>query len=149
MSALTSSVYETGANLGNVNDMTGNIDSIPGSVIWLIIAAVLAVLLGIILYFTFLSKKNEGRFKGFLGWTYEFLNFKKFTIEAILKITYLILSIFITLGSFAIISSSFPAFLLILIVGNLALRIIYEFSLMWLVICRNTIDINNKLIKRD
>ena len=41
------------------------------------------------------------------------------------------------------------AFFLALILGNLVLRIIYEFSLIMLVICRNTIEINNKLNKKD
>lgn len=120
-----------------------------GNFVWLIIAAVLAVVGGLVLYFTFLSKKNEGKFTGFLGWMYEFLNFKKMTLEAILKVTYLMLAIYITLGSFASIGTSFLAFLLTLVLGNLILRIVYEFSLILLVICRNTTDINNKLNKKD
>ena len=142
-----SSMYEYGteSDLGGMN----NIPSIPDSItIWIVIAAV-AFIGGLVLYFTFLSKRNEGKFKGFLGWTYEFLNFKKFTIEAILKITYLILMIFITLSSFTIIPSSPIGFWLMLILGNLALRIVYEFSLVILVICRNTIEINNKLTKKE
>ena len=127
----------------------GSINSMEGSIAWIVIAAVIAVIGALILYFTFLSKRNDGKFKGFLGWTYEFLNFKKFTIEAILKITYLMLTIFITLASFALISTSVGAFFLALILGNLVLRIIYEFSLIMLVICRNTIEINNKLNKKD
>lgn len=141
----TESVYETGSNLGGVNNMP----SISGSaIVWIVIAAI-ALIGGLVLYFTFLSKRNEGKFKGFLGWAYEFFNFKKFTIEAILKITYLILAIFITLSSFTIIPSSPVGFLLMLILGNLVLRIVYEFSLVMLVICRNTIEINNKLTKKD
>lgn len=136
--------YESamGPNIGSINNM-------EGSIAWIAIAAVIAVIGALILYFTFLSKRNDGKFKGFLGWTYEFLNFKKFTIEAILKITYLMLTIFITLASFALISTSVGAFFLALILGNLVLRIIYEFSLIMLVICRNTIEINNKLNKKD
>jgi len=122
---------------------------LPGEIIWIIIAAVIAVIGGLVLYFTFLSKRNEERFKGFWKWTYDFLNFKKFTIEAILKITYLMLTLFITLGSFAIIPSSPLGFLAALILGNLILRIIYEFSLVMLIICRNTTEINSKLNKKD
>lgn len=137
--------YETGNNLGMMNNMP----SVFGdAIIWIIIAAV-AFIGGIVLYFTFLSKRNEGKFKGFLGWLYDFFNFKKFTIEAILKITYLILTIFITLASFTIIPSSPAGFLVLLILGNLAIRIVYEFSLVILVICRNTIEINKKLTKKE
>jgi len=137
--------YTTGSDVGAVNSM----QSISGNVVlWIVIAAI-SLIGGLVLYFTFLSKRNEGKFKGFLGWVYEYFNFKKFTIEAILKITYLIFAIFITLSSFTIIPTSPIAFLLMLILGNLVLRIVYEFSLVMLVICRNTIEINNKLTKKD
>ena len=113
--------------------------------IWVVISAILAVIGGIVLYFTFLSKKNEGKFTGFLGWMYDFLTFKKMMIENLLKILYLIAAIFITLGSFALISTSFIAFLMTLVFGNIAARVGYELFLVTLVICRNTTDINKKL----
>lgn len=137
---LTSPVYGSASSYARSSTMAS-----MDSSIWLIIAAVLAVVGGFVLYFTFLSKRNEGKFTGFLGWMYEFLNFKKMTIEGILKVTYLIVALYITLGSFAFIGTSFLAFLSMLVFGNLTARIIYEFSLILLVICRNTTEINNKL----
>lgn len=122
---------------------------VASSAIWTIIAAILAVVGGIVLYFTFLSKKNEGKFTGFLGWMYDFLTFKKMMIENLLKILYLIAALFITLGSFALISTSFLAFLMMLIFGNVAARVVYELLLVTLVICRNTTDINKKLNKSE
>jgi hypothetical protein len=119
--------------------------SFSGSAVWIIISLVLAVVGGIALYFTFLSKKNEGKYTGFLGWMYEFLTFKKMVIENILRILYLIVALFITLSSFAMISTSFLSFIVYLVVGNLIARISYELFLVILVICRNTTDINNKL----
>ena len=74
---------------------------------------------------------------------YDFLTFKKMLIENLLKICYLMLTIFITLGSFAFVSN-FLVFLMILVLGNLAIRIVYEFSLVLLLICRNTTEINAK-----
>lgn len=99
--------------------------------------------------FTFLKKDNEGKYTGFLGWMYDFLTFKKLTIENVLKILYLICAIFVTLSSFATISTSFIAFLLYLVVGNLVVRISYELILVRLIICRNTTEINKKLDKKD
>lgn len=131
---------------------TVEIETMPSvlenAIAWIVIAAI-AIIGGLVLYFTFLSKRNEGKFKGFLGWAYEFFNFKKFTIEAILKITYLILAIFTTLFSFTMIASSPVGFLAILVLGNLVLRIFYESTLVILVICRNTTEINNKLTKKE
>lgn len=116
-----------------------------GNSIWVIISIVVAIIGGIALYFTFLSKKNEGKFTGFWGWIYEFLTFKKMVIENILKVLYLILAIFVTLSSFALISANFLSFLLCLVVGNLIVRICYELFLVVLVICRNTTEINKKM----
>ena len=116
--------------------------------VWMIVSIILAVVGGILIYFLFLSKKNEGKFKGFAGWLYDFLSFKKMFMEALLKITYLILALYITLSSFALIGTNFIAFLGTLILGNVILRLVYEFSLLLLVICRNTTDISKKLSNR-
>ena len=119
-------------------------NSVASSAIWIIVSLVLAIVGGIVLYFTFLKKDNEGKYTGFLGWMYDFL-----TIENVLKILYLICAIFVTLSSFATISTSFIAFLLYLVVGNLIVRIAYELILVRLIICRNTTEINKKLDKKD
>ena len=123
-------------------------DAVNSSV-WLIVSIILAVIGGILIYFLFLSKKNEGKFKGFVGWLYDFLSFKKMFMEALLKITYLIVALYITLSSFALIGSNFIGFLAMLIIGNVVARLVYEFSLLLLVICRNTTEINKKLSKKD
>ena len=68
-------------------------DAVNSSV-WLIVSIILAVIGGILIYFLFLSKKNEGKFKGFVGWLYDFLSFKKMFMEALLKITYLIVALY-------------------------------------------------------
>ena len=61
-------------------------NSVASSAIWIIVSLVLAIVGGIVLYFTFLKKDNEGKYTGFLGWMYDFLTFKKLTIENVLKI---------------------------------------------------------------
>lgn len=126
------------------------LDSSPkfvASGICTIVSVILAIIGGIVLYFTFLSKKNEGKFTGFLGWLYDFLTFKKMMIENVLKILYIIVALFVTLSSFGLISISFLAFLLTLVIGNVLTRVIYELLLVKLVICKNTTEINKKLNK--
>ena len=113
-----------------------------GAFVWLIISAVLAVVGGILLYVLFLSPKREGKYNQFFNWMYDFLSFKKMFIENLLKISYLIAAIYITLASF---SAGMPGFFIVLIGGNVLVRVCYEFSLILLIICRNTTEINKKL----
>ena len=124
-------------------------NSAASASVWIIVSIILAIIGGILIYFLFLNKKNEGKFNGFVGWLYDFLSFKKMFMEALLKITYLIVALYITLSSFALIGTSFIAFLAMLIIGNVVARLVYEFSLLLLVICRNTTEINKKLSKKD
>ncbi len=124
-------------------------NSMADASVWMIVSIILAIVGGILIYFLFLSKKNEGKFNGFVGWLYDFLSFKKMFMEALLKITYLIVALYITLSSFALIGTSFIGFLAMLIIGNVVARLVYEFSLLLLVICRNTTEINKKLSKKD
>ena len=132
-----------------INSLLKSSSASADNSVWIIISAVIAVIGGIVLYFTFLSRKNEGKYTGFLGWMYEFLTFKKMVIENILKILYLVIASFITLASFAIISRSFLSFIIVLVVGNLITRIMYELFLVVLIICRNTTDISKKLDKKE
>lgn len=80
----------------------------------------------------------------------EFLSFKKMIIEGLLKVTYIVFALFITLYSFQImVGTSFITGLMLLILLNIMLRIGYEASLIVLLIWRNTSDINKKLGKSD
>ena len=117
--------------------------SLVGAGVWGIIAAVLAIVGGIVLYFLFTAKKNEGQFKGFVAWLHSFLRFDKMMVEAMLKICYLITAIFITLYSFALISVNFLFFLGFLVFGNVIARLLYEFSLITIQIWKNTTDIRD------
>lgn len=118
-----------------------SLNGAAGSIIWMAVSLVLAIIGGLLIYFLFLNKKNEGKFKGFLGWMYQFLSFDKMFLETLLKITYLIFALYITLSSFSLIAVNFLAFLATLVLGNVLLRVGYEFSIMLLLICRNTTEI--------
>lgn len=125
--------------------MDGGFGQTPNSLTWMIIALILAIAGGILVYFLFLKKDNGNKFTGFLKYLYEFLSFKKMWLESILKISYLILAIYISLMSFELIGTSFLGFILTLVFGNIVLRVVYELSLLLLTICRNTTEINKKL----
>jgi hypothetical protein len=117
----------------------------------LLIFTIIGFIGGIVLFFTFMSKKNEGQFSGFLGWLYGFLNFKVLFAETLLRALYVIAACTITMWALAILFSgasfggAFLAFLLLLVFGNVIVRIIYEFLLIRLIIAKNTSEINEKL----
>ena len=118
-----------------------------GAMIWTIVSAILALIGGIVLYFTVFADKKEGKYKGFMAWLYNFVKFKKLYITVILKVTYMVGAIFLTLYSFALIGTSFLAFLGTLLLGNLFLRLVYEGALVILSIHENVVDINSKMKK--
>ena len=78
--------------------------------VWSIVALVLAIVGAIIGYFLFVKPEKNYPNK-FVNWLRSFLNFNEMLIEPILKVTYMFFAIFITLGSFELIGSSFLAFL--------------------------------------
>ena len=115
-----------------------------GGLIWIIISLIVALVGCFVVYFLFVKKDNKLSNK-FLAWLRKFLSFDTMLIETILKIAYLFAVIFLTLGSFALIGTSFVAFLATLIGGNLMTRVIYELSLIKIMIWKNTNEIKKNL----
>ncbi len=104
--------------------------------VWTIVALILAIVGGILVYFLFI-KGNQKLSKG-LKTLKDLLDFKIMLIEPILKILYLIVTIFIILFSFNFIAVNFLVFLLFLILGPVVVRLIYEGSLILIMIWKNT-----------
>lgn len=142
--------YYSGSSNDSIFDIFQNSQTLA---IVSIVCLILAVISGFLLFFLFLGKQNEGKFTGFLGWMYDFLNFKKMMSESILKVCYLILASFITLYAVGAllfteggsIGGRLLAFILTLTIGNVMIRLLYEFALVILIICRNTTEINKKM----
>lgn len=124
---------------------TGATSSLTGNLVWSIIAIVIAVVGGIALYFTVFSKNNEKKYTGFMAKLYEWVQFKYFVIDDLFRIAYIISAIALTLLSFNFISSSFLTFLLILILGNVGLRISFELLMLFTEMCYNIRSINKKM----
>lgn len=114
-----------------------------------VILFLIALVGGICAYLMFVKSDEEPKDPRLLKLK-EFLSFKKMIIEGLLKATYIIFALFITLYSFLImIDTSFITGLMLLILLNIMLRIGYEASLIVLLIWRNTSDISKKLGKSD
>ena len=117
-----------------------------GSAVWAGISLILALVGCFLVYFLFVNKDTKLDNK-FLNWLRAFLRFDKMLIETILKICYIFFALFITLSSFGMIGSSFLGFLLYLVIGNLLARVIYEASLIIIMIWKNTTEIKQTLKK--
>ena len=134
--------YTYGYNNFGSNSGMGNFGM--GGAIWLIVALILSLIGCFVIYFLFVKKDNKISNK-FLLWIRDFLRFDKMLIETILKITYIFAALFITLGSFAVIGTSFLTFLLTLVFGNILARVIYEASLIIIMIWKNTTEIKKNM----
>ena len=127
-----------------------SVNSLEAIGIWGIIALILAIVGGILVYFLFVKAKTEPKGK-FLKWLKEFLAFKVMWIEPILKVVYYILTIFVILVSFSYLAlggTGFLMFLLTLVLGPIIVRIGYEFTMMFIMIWRNTQDISDSIKKK-
>lgn len=118
------------------NDIYSVSNSLQGMAIWTIVAFILSIIGGILVYFLFIKTNNK--LSDNLKKLRDLLDFRIMLIEPILKIFYLIGTIFIILFSFNFITINFITFLLVLIIGPVAIRIIYEASLILVMIWKNT-----------
>lgn len=110
------------------------------------VGLIVGIIAAIVLFAVFLKKKNEGKFTGFAGWMYDFLNFQKLSVEAVLKILYIIVAVWVTFTAFGLIASAgFLAFIFTLVLGNILIRVGFEFSMIAVKICKNLIEINKKM----
>ncbi len=117
-----------------------------GSVIWIFIALIIALVGCFLVYFLFVTKDGKENNKK-LAWLKSYLRFDKMLIETILKIAYINAAICVTLVPLAFIDSfgAFIGVLLFIIFGNLIIRVIYELSLIKVMIWKNTTEIKQKL----
>lgn len=121
--------------------------TITVSFVWVLMSIFIAIAGGIALYFVFADKEIRKKLTGKTKKLVEFLTFEKNLLMPILKISYLILTIFITLYSFVLIKLSFFAFLALLIFGNLTLRISYEMVMLFVGLTEDVKEIKKGLKK--
>ena len=140
--------YETLQLLNSLSSGSSS-NAMAGAGIWMIIAAIIAIVGGILVYFLFVKAKTEPKGK-FLKWLKDFLSFKVMWIEPILKVVYYIATIFIVLNSFSFLGLGgygVLMWLLTLILGPVILRVAYEATMMFIMIWRNTRDIAENVKK--
>lgn len=123
--------------------------------IFLIGAAILAVIVSVVLFVTFMSKKHEGKHQGFLEKVYNFLNFNRFYAENLVRLLYVIAVCVLVLVGIALMllgldahaSAIFWMGAGLLVLGNLAARICCELVMMFIILCRKTVSVDRRLSK--
>ena len=110
------------------------------------IAVFVALVLGVVLFFTFFNKKHEGKYKGWKEKIYNFMNFNRFHAEDILRFLYIIgTCLFTIVGIVTIILGAFMTGILELIVANIVLRVTFELLMMFIILCRKAVSIDKKI----
>lgn len=108
-----------------------------------ILALIVIIAGGLALYFLFVRKPNH--YQGAAARLHDALTFRTFYTEKLLRALYCIAVVSIVVSSVILLFSNFFGALLVFIAGNLIARIVFEFALLLLVLCRNTQEINQKM----
>ena len=144
--------YETYQLINSLSNgsSSSSANSLAGAGIWSIIALILAIVGAILVYFLFVKSKTEPKGK-FVKWLKDFLSFKVFWIEPILKVVYYFATIYVILFSFSFLALGGTGVLMwlgFLILGPIVVRLFYEMTMMFIMIWRNTKDIADNTNKK-
>ena len=125
----------------------------------LILGIIAAIVLTILAYIFVMPKKNDGKFtKPFLQKRHDLFNFKKLYLEEILKFVYVLATIFCICTGFFLIfgynevwgwyestrTSTALYGILAIVVAPIVLRLTYESVMMFILLVKNVMEINNK-----
>lgn len=116
-----------------------------------IISALVSLVCSILIWVLVMPEKKRPTLNAFFTFVSDVFNFRSLLIEKILKFTYLLLTLFAILFGFLAFVVSIDdgraalIGLLVMILGPIVLRLIYELSMMAVLLVKNVIEINNKM----
>lgn len=117
---------------------------------FIIIAAILAIAASVLTFIYILPESKRPKLNGFFKKIADIFNFKSLLIEKIIKFTYVLVTLFTILyGFFMLFMQTFGqslalAGILVMILGPIAIRLAYEMTMMFIILLKNVIEINNK-----
>lgn len=113
---------------------------------FMVIAIILALAAAILSFVFILPRKKDGHFPNkFLQFLHDLFHFKRLLIEQITKFLYIFATAFVIVFGFLTLFSA-PLFgLLLMVLGPIVVRIIYEFMMLTILLVQNVIDINRKI----
>ena len=120
-----------------------------------IVALILAVVATILAFVFIVPEKNRKKLNAFGKFLHDTVNFKYLIVEKILQAIYIFLTAYIVLSGFLMLFRVEDTWsgskwyggvgLLTMILGPIAIRLSYEFIMMFILLVKNVIQINNKL----
>ena len=117
---------------------------------FIIIAALLAIVGSVLAFIYILPESKRPKLNVFFKKLADIFNFKSLLIEKIIKFTYVLVTLFTILyGFFMLFMQTFGQSLalpgiLVMILGPIAIRLTYEMTMMFIILLKNVIEINNK-----
>ena len=120
------------------------------------IVGIVSLIIAIVTFVFLIQKKKAPRGR-FMRWLREYLNFRSIVIAGIIKFLYAFLATFLTImgvvvmfqGKDDTVLTMIIAGLLIIIVGNILLRIGMEMTMALIVVWENTSDIRGVMVKEE
>ena len=120
------------------------------------LASIAAIVLTILLYIKVLPKKLDGTFeKKGLQKLHDYFHFKKLYLESVMKFIFVLATVTVVcVGVFMLFSytgygrwkeSMFWYGVIMLVAGPISVRLAYEGIMMFILLVKNVMDINNKL----
>ena len=120
-----------------------------------ILGVIFAIAATVVLYILVLPDAKRPQLHGFLAFVHDFLNLKYLLIEKIFKFFYILNTmLFICVGFFLLFGrydlfydsrSTFLYGLLMIILGPIVSRLLYELFMLQVLLVKNAIEINNKI----
>lgn len=122
-----------------------------------IITLVITIILSILVFTKVMPKDKQEKLPKFLKFLAKIFNFESLLLEKILKFLYVFCTIFCVIFGFLLtfwfdtkygVSWAGKAGPFVMILGPIAFRIIYELMMLFLLLVKNTSDINKKLSEK-
>ncbi|MCR5226778.1 MAG: zinc ribbon domain-containing protein [Eubacterium sp.] len=132
---------------GNPYGGYGSYGRSGGAGLWqFIVGIIVGLVLTILLYVLVFPESRKASLNGFFQFIKDFFDMKYLLIEKILKFLYVLNTMtVISVGFFLLFGRTFVMGLLMIILGPIVQRLLYESIMLGILLVKNTMEINNKL----
>lgn len=121
-------------------------------ILFTILSAVAAAAGTVLIFIFILPGDKRANLPTFGKWIHDFLNFKSFIVEAVLKFLYILSTLFVVLyGVFTLFTENYLGQsnalqgVLMIVVGPLAVRLAFELLMLLILLTKNVMSINRRL----